>query len=243
MAYDARVMREAHVQIVNDSDVVSAADARRVVRALRQQAREHFAPAWGIHAEVELATRPRIAPDAWVIAIVDDAAKGDYYGWHELSAAGKPLGKVYAADAIRDTGGWSSTASHELLELLADPDMAVTVLDSSDRAARLYAYEICDPVQDDRWSYSIGGVRVSDFVLPTWFEPFHRRRSVRFDHTGKVTRPFQILAGGYATVDHVTGTRGWHDLGPSRGKIGRSRGSRHGRRRLARAEWRRSARG
>jgi hypothetical protein len=237
-----RAMREAHVQFVNDSDAVSDTDARRVVRALRKQAREHFAPAWGIRAHVEIVPRKRLDAAAWVIAIVNDERSGEYLGWHELTARGFPLGKVYAADSIRQGGSWSVTASHELLELLADPEMSMTVLDSTESANRLYAYEICDPVQDDRWGYSVDGVRVSDFVLPTWFESFHHPRSVRFDHARAIARPLQVLAGGYASVDRVDRSHGWRDLGPSRGRAGRSRGSRHARRRLARDAWRTSAR-
>jgi hypothetical protein len=236
-------MREAHVQFVNDSDAVSDAAARRIVRALGRQAREHFAPAWGIRAEVELVPRHRVAAGAWVIAIVDSARSGDALGWHELTAAGLPLGKVYAVDSSRADGSWSITASHELLELLADPDMTMTVLDDSGRARRLYAYEVCDPVQDDRFAYALDGVRVSDFVLPAWFESFHRPRSVRFDHAGACTRPLQVTAGGYASVYHVDGVRGWRDLGPSRGATGHARGSRHRKRRLTRQRWRLSTRG
>jgi hypothetical protein len=235
-------MREAHVQFVHDADAVSEADARRVVRAIGKQARAHFAPAWGIRAHVELVPRKRVDAAAWIIAIVDDARSGDFLGWHELTARGFPLGKVYAGDTIRQGGSWSVTASHELLEMLVDPEMSMTVLDSTENANRLFAYEICDPVQDDRWGYLIDGVRVSDFVLPTWFESFHHPRGVRFDHRRAVVRPLQILAGGYASVDHVDGSRGWRDVGPSRGKAGPTRGSRHARRMLAREAWRPSAR-
>ena len=41
---------------------------------------------------------------------------------------------------------------------------------------------------------------MSDFVYPSYFEIFHKPGSTRFDHAGKVGRPFQILPGGYQII-------------------------------------------
>ena len=41
---------------------------------------------------------------------------------------------------------------------------------------------------------------MSDFVYPSYFETFHKTGSVQFDHMNKVTKPFQILSGGYQIV-------------------------------------------
>jgi hypothetical protein len=231
-----------HVQIVHDSQVVKWSDAKRVTRALQRQVRDHFGPVYGVKADVELVPRGKQDPDAWQIAVVDSASAADDDGWHELTAHGKPLGKVFAREVIEETGGWSSSASHELLELLADPDMNVTVVVWGKRGSHLYAYEVCDPVQDDRDGYDVGGVLVSSFVYPSWFETFHRPRSVSFDCSGKCERPLQVLAGGYAQVTRADWVRGWHDVGPSRGKRGHGRGSRRGRRGMPKSEWRKSER-
>jgi hypothetical protein len=232
---------EAHVQLVLASRVVSWSEARRVTAAIRRQARDHFGPAYGKRATLEVVPRGREDPMAWHVAIVDDAAGADSDGWHERTARGLPLGKVYAKKAIAETGGWSTTASHEVLELLADPDMSLEVLVYGEHGSRLYAYEVCDPVQDDRYAYWIDRVRVSDFVYPAWFESFRLRRSARFDHAGACDRPLQILAGGYATVAPARWERGWHDQGPSRGKTGKPHGSRRARRVVRRDAWRESA--
>jgi hypothetical protein len=233
-------MREAHVQLVHASSVVSWSEARRVASALGRQVREHFGPAYGVRARVEAVPHGRQDPSAWQVVVVDDARSAEDDGWHELTARGQPLGTVLAKKVIAESGGWSSTASHELLELLADPDMSLSVLVYGARGSRLFAYEICDPVQDDRYGYFVDRVRVSDFVYPAWFESFRKRGSARFDHVGECTRPLQILPGGYATVAHAHWERGWRDDGPSRGTIGRPRGSRRGRRIVPRDAWRRS---
>jgi hypothetical protein len=228
------------VQLVHASRAVTWSDARRVAAAVQRQVREHFGPAYGVRADVEAVPHGRQDPRAWQVAIVDDAASADDDGWHELTARGQPLGKVLAKKVIAETGGWSSTASHEVLELLADPDMSLAVLVYGERGSHLYAYEVCDPVQDDRWAYDVDRVRVSDFVYPAWFESFRGRGSARFDHTGACDRPLQILAGGYASVTHAHYERGWRDKGPTRGKRGKSLGSRRGRRTIPRDDWRRS---
>jgi hypothetical protein len=228
------------VQLIHASDAVSWNDVRRVAAAIQRQVREHFGPVYGVDATVEAVPHGRHDPRAWQVAIVGDSASAADDGWHELTAWGQPLGKVLAKKVIAETGGWSSTASHEVLELLADPDMSLSVLVYGERGSHLYAYEICDPVQDDRYGYAIDRVRVSDFVYPAWFESFRARGSARFDHTGACDRPLQILSGGYATVTHAHWERGWRDEGPARGKLGRSFGSRRARRTVPRDAWRKS---
>jgi hypothetical protein len=232
--------REAHVQLVHACHAVAWSEARRVAAAIQRQVREHFGPVYGIDATVEAVPAGKQHPRAWQVAVVDDAASADDQGWHELTAAGLPLGKVLAKRALADRGGWSSAASHEVLEMLADPDMSLTVLVHGERRSHLYTYEICDPVQDDRWGYSVDRVRVSDFLYPAWFESFRARGSTRFDHTGGCDRPLQVLAGGYATVTHANWEHGWRDEGPPRGKAGTSRGSRRARLDLPRGKWRKS---
>jgi hypothetical protein len=233
-------MRTAHVELVHACTAVPWAEARRVTRALSRQVRDHFGPAFGVVADVELVPRGKQDPAAWQIALVDDAASAEDDGWHELTARGLPLGEVLVKKNVEETGGWSSAASHELLEMLADPDMSLTVLVHGARTTRLFAYEVCDPVQDDRWSYFVGRVRVSNFVYPSWFETFHRARATRFDHVGACTRALQVLPGGCATFAHARWQRGWRDEGPTRGRIGHPRGTRRRRRTMARGTWRRS---
>jgi hypothetical protein len=201
--------------------------------------REHFAPAWGIGVELEITTRARIHRDAWVLVIVDDEPSADLDGWHDLSPHGQPLGKVLTKNAIADAREWTSAASHELLEMLADPDIALGSAANVEGHARQYAYEVCDAVQANAYRYEVSGVHVSDFVYPTWFEGF-RARGTRFDHLGKCKRPLHLLPGGYALIAHVDRSTGWHQLVPEHRRPPRLHGSRRGRRLMHRARWRKS---
>src|SRR6185369_14661249 len=55
-----------------------------------------------------------------------------------------------------------------------------------------------DPVE--ALCFKVQGIPMSDFVYPSYFEYFHKPKSVRFDQMGKVSKPFQILSGGYQIV-------------------------------------------
>ena len=41
---------------------------------------------------------------------------------------------------------------------------------------------------------------MSNFVYPSYFEPWHKPKSAKFDHLGLLTKPFQIAKGGYLIV-------------------------------------------
>jgi hypothetical protein len=95
--------------------------------------------------------------------------------FHDLTAAGQPLGQVFARTTLDEGGLWTVTFSHEMLEMLADPNINLCAFDED--ARRLYAYEVCDAVEADALGYEIDGVTVSDFVLDSWFEPSDARKT------------------------------------------------------------------
>ena len=91
----------------------------------------------------------------------------------------KPIAKVFV-DTDRQSGrAWTISASHELLEMLVDPGMNLTVLRPTDEMAttgQLYAYEVCDPCDADEYVIQIHEkrIQVSNFVYPAWFEWFQK---------------------------------------------------------------------
>src|SRR5262249_3247777 len=137
---------------------------------------------------------------------------------------------------------WTVTATHELLEMLADPDIDLTVFRQQDATSgTLYAYEVCDACEADEFGYKIDGVLVSDFVFPAWFETFREKGSTQFDQQNRIQEPFQLLKGGYIGVFDVTAGTGWHQQYPERGHFSMSMrprvGSRRERRRTPRNVW------
>ena len=204
-------MAEIKVAVINASTTLSDAEVQDAVPALQVQVHRDFAPAWGIDADLSFVPRGgTAAPGAWWLVILDTSDAPGALGYHDLTPEGLPLGKVFAA-SDRGLGlQWTVTASHELLEMLADPDVNLTVfIESGSTTGTLYAYEVCDACEADEFGYSIGGVMVSDFVNPAWFESFRKRGSTQFDHQSKIQEPFGLLPGGYIGVYAVKSGGGW----------------------------------
>ncbi len=207
------------ISIVNQSKIVINSILKRVViPAMQKQITRDFEPVWGWGANLKFNTRKF---DMKVI-IKDTAGKGGYLGYHIKS--GKPVTYIFAKDDIADSGEYSSTLSHELLEMIADPGVNLYAIgkfrDGGRKKSGLYGLEVCDPVEANY--YKIDGVTVSDFVRPEWFEPEHKKGRMKMDHMGVVDAPFMLAEGGYADVLVLTGSR-WHTLRGRKAKVKRVR--------------------
>lgn len=177
---------------------ISRSDLEKAALALSIQAQQHFALpppfGYGIGASVRVATSPfDVQPDEWVLALLVTPDIDGALGYHDQTPHGLPVLKVFPLLDASDGARWEVTASHEVLEALADPNCA-RMVQSYD--GRLYALEICDACETK--SYEIGGVPVSDFVLPAYFEPV--KKAVKFDYMGLISQPLEILEGGYGQV-------------------------------------------
>jgi hypothetical protein len=193
-----------NVVIVNRSTYVADDDVRAVTEVLQTQVSTHFAPVWGRSANLRFV--PMGSPmdmDAWVLTLVDYTgpdSEGEPRSGN-VTTRGLPVGKV-RVHRDGDRHDWTLAASHELLELLADPHGTLTACRGQLPDMSLYALNVCDPCAARMFSYEIDGVMVSDFVWPTWFaEPFGCVHApIRFDQQCKIRQPFQLLDGGYAAV-------------------------------------------
>jgi hypothetical protein len=199
------------VAIVNVSSVITDAQVTALVAALQIQVDRDFAPAWKMTANlVMIPTGAPVPPDTWLLYIMDTTDQAGALGYHDLTAEGNPLGKVFAKDDATYGLSWTVTVSHELLELIVDPYCVDTVFSqSTNTTGTLYALEIADPTEADQFGYLINGVLVSDFVYPTWFEDFRPANSTQFDHMGVINAPLQLAKGGYIGVFDVPSTTGW----------------------------------
>lgn len=218
------------IAIVDVDSGVPIDEIQKVAAALQRQVREHFAPAWGIgdlaivHGVLSVAPR-NVGPDEWRLELRKVPTIDGALGYHDETADGMPLLYVFPELCAQDGTTWSSCASHEILEALADPYLRRLVQLNDGRIAAL---EACDQVE--ALSYEIDGVQVSNFNTPANFEPPKNLAGVTFDYLGKQTAPFQVLDGGYAQV--LDPTRGWVQLGTSRSyrrrvaELGLSRGVR-----------------
>ena len=100
-----------------------------------------------------------------------------------------------SCDGILSGANAVSTAlAHEIAETIGD---AAINLWADDGAGWEYARESCDAVES--WMYAIGGVTVSDFVLPSFFAPNSSGPWNYLATTGGpgVYGPFATAPGGY----------------------------------------------
>src|SRR5947199_10199459 len=182
--------------IVNRSKTVDDSDVKFVMPALQKQITRHFEPIWGWGANLKFNVKRF---DMQVI-IKDTAGKGGYLGYHIKD--GKPITYIFAKDDVDDSGEYTSTLSHELLEMIADPAVNLYAIGKFRRGGRrrtgLFGLEVCDPVEANY--YTVEGVRVSDFVRPEWFEPAHTKGKMKMDHMGIIAPPSMPAEGGYADV-------------------------------------------
>jgi hypothetical protein len=206
-------MANFKIAILNASTVLSDDDVAAIVPALQTQVSRDFAPVWGLDADLRFVPQDN-KPTAkeWWLVVLDNSDQAGALGYHDLTKQGLPLGKVFAKTDMDYGEQWSGTASHELLEMLADPTINLTVFEESETGGRLYAYEVCDACEAEEFGYNIDGVLVSDFVYPTWFESFHKPGSTQFDQTNSISKPFGLLKGGYIGIYDVVAGTGWTQL-------------------------------
>jgi len=227
------------IAVINASTQCDDAEIESYVPALQQQVSDDFAPQWGVDAHLTFVPKNTKPPhDAWWLVVLDNSDQAGALGYHDLTPNGHPIGKVFAASDVAYGSSVSVTMSHELLEMLGDPGINMTVSGAGDQGdALFYAYEACDACEDDKYGYKIGDVLVSDFVYPSWFGGVH---ATQFDHGSHIKEPFAILEGGYIGVWKPTS--GWTQITGSaaHGLTHRSRpsvGSRRERRRTERSRW------
>ncbi len=239
-------MSNIKVAVINASTVLKDGQISDALPAFQTQVHRDFAPAWGIDADLTFVPKgSNPAPGAWWLVILDNSDQAGALGYHDLTDQGLPLGKVFAGTDLQAGGQWTVTASHELLEMLADPDINLAAyVDKQGGGITLYAYEVCDACEADELGYKIDGTLVTDFVYPAWFESFRKDGSTQFDQQSQISAPFQLLTGGYIGVFDCPSGNGWTQITGEK-KVRRYSmrapvGSRRERRRTPREQWIRS---
>jgi hypothetical protein len=198
---------DLHIGIINKTTEISDDDVARHTPNLEAQVRNHFEPLWGIGCRVEFFPNANVPQEYMRLVLLDTSDEADYLGYHDLTPWGRAQSKVFCKGLGKR---WTVTASHEILEMLADRYVnkaACHELENGDM--RLYCVEVCDPVQEQ--TYTIGPTEVSNFVTEAWFYPETRRWSM-YDYLKKLNGPFKLAPGGYITVYTFGDGKGWHDL-------------------------------
>src|SRR6266480_3227265 len=200
-------MLNRNLALVGDTEKITPAQLTKVGAALQKQATRDFGPLWGVEANVSaFAKLEDIPTDYWPVIVSDDI--------NTPGAAGVPEdknGQPFALVQFSDT--WSLTASHETLEMLADPFGNRLVAGKSPKPGQgrvNFLVEVCDPCEDQQLAYTVNGVTVSDFYTPHFFDPI-AESNVRYSYTGALKGPRKILHGGYLSWG-VPETNEWFQM-------------------------------
>jgi hypothetical protein len=190
--------------LVADTPRVSPSDLNQVSAALQKQVTRDFGPIWGVQATVDVVPSLEETPlGYWPIIVRDDIHKPTSAGFHTDK-------RKQPYSLVQYTSTWSLTASHECLEMLADPFGNRTIAGTSpqDGKSRVeFLVEVADPCTDAKFSYTVNGVMVSDFCTPNFFEPVVAP-GTRYSYSGAVSQPHQVLEGGYLSW-HESVTNHW----------------------------------
>jgi hypothetical protein len=203
----------------------------RVAAALQMQLTRDFTPIWGIPAVVSgFESLEEVPPACMPLLIVTPGSLESREHAFHLTENGQPMAFVEAG------AGWSLPASHELLEMVCDPFgktkvMGESIADHADAKSFIpaakdyrepqgqvaYLLEICDPCQASH--YTVNGFQVSDFVTPEYYAP-GAPTGGRYSFTGKVTKPRQVLDGGYITwYTSIPGAPIWQAIKDTNGDL------------------------
>lgn len=205
-------MKAINLAVCNLAKTQLGVDLRKLVRAQQVQIDRDFLPEWdkvirdqwGVGPsepyQINLLLVDGYTDDYPIMLLLDDADQANALGYHERTAKGHPIGKVFVRTVLQDRERVSVTFSHETLELLGNPTIEPTIIDP--KTGWKYPPEACDAVQSG--SYQIDGIDVSNFIFPAWFDR-NSPPGTRYDFRGSISKPFSLAQGGYTPVDQGQG--------------------------------------
>jgi hypothetical protein len=200
-------MLTLNLALVSEISGHDPSDLARVAAALQRQATRDFAPIWNQEgATVDAFPRLEDVPVGyWPMVIVADVKNAS--GFHE-DHKGQPFA------LIEMSRSWSLTASHEMLEMLADPwgNRLVPGRSIKPGQGRVeYLVEVCDPSEAPEFAYTVNDILVSDFYTPRFFDP-EPTDGTRYSFTGAITKPRTILRGGYISWRDPVSNVWWQQI-------------------------------
>lgn len=204
-----------HVALVDDTGQVSQTELAQIAGAMNEQIQSDFAPVWTVRATVGVYPKESIPRGQWAVHIQAQLDEPGALGYH-TDVHNQPVSYIELTDDV------SVTISHEILEMLADP------WGSRMHPARLpvgmehqysqfgilrevssvwYLVEVSDPCEGT--SYPVGGVPLSDFLLPAWYRSSAIGSSM-YSHVNGCTEPRQVADGGYVSFSNAHGE--WYQV-------------------------------
>ncbi len=186
------------IALISKTPRLTFNELSKVATALTMQVQRDLVPIWNVSATVE-AVEKNVPPGYWPIFVLPKLPPREG-GFHQTEHH-QPYAELEYGDA------WSLSASHEPIEMLIDPSASrlvagpelkvsgPTIVENPKKRVE-YLVEACDPCDDQRFAYLIEDVIVSDFFTPHYHDPVPSA-STKYSFTGAISRPRQVLPGGY----------------------------------------------
>ena len=191
--------------MVSETPHVSFSEVALASAALQKQVLKDFAPIWNEMATVDAFAKLEDVPlGSWVVMIRDDIGFPGAAGIH-LDDQGQPFALVQFGTT------WQLTASHEILEMLADPFGNRLASGNSPKRGQgkvQFLVEVCDPSEAFQFGYQVNGIQLSDFYTPSFFDPV-KNPAVRYSFTDAIKKPRQVLKNGYLSWFDPTSNHWW----------------------------------
>jgi hypothetical protein len=182
-----------HLALVSTTREVTLAQLAPVAAALQKQVSRDFGPMWNIEATVDAFDKLEDVPVGYWHVLLQDELPSGAAGSHKRDDNKQPFALVAL------TKNWSVFMSHEVLEMLIDPQGTLTRAGNSlkPQQGRVeYLIEVCDPCQASQFAYTVNSVLVSDFYTPNYFDPV-KTTGTRYSFSGHIQGPREVLDGGY----------------------------------------------
>lgn len=193
--------------LVSEVNQITASQLSRASAALQKQLTRDFGPIWGVKATIDsFASLDDVPLTYWPILVQEDIHMNA--GGVHLDKSGQPFALV------RYSNQWTLTASHEMLEMSADPFGNRLIQSRSIKPGQgrvEYLVEVCDPSEAAEFAYHVNGVLVADFYTPHFFDPV-KNSSVRYSFTGAISEPRQVRRGGYLSWHNPPTDKWWQQL-------------------------------
>jgi hypothetical protein len=197
-----------NLALVSEVEGHDPSDVSRVAAALQRQATRDFGPIWKVRATIDAFPSLEDVPVGyWPLIVETDIDTPGAAGVHE-DQEGQPFALITMSDS------WSLTASHEMLEMLADPFGKRVLPGKSPKRGQgrvEFLVEVCDPSEAAEFGYTVNDILVSDFYTPHFFDP-KRADGVRYSFTGAINKPRQVLRGGYLSWHDPVSDHWWQEI-------------------------------
>jgi hypothetical protein len=182
---------------VRNTSALADSEVKNAIPAFQTAIDKDFEPLWHVTAKLKFVSATyRIPLTAQVIWIQDKMDMPDALAYHGLEG-GVPFARIGYGVSIAYGYSWTVGFTHELWEMLADPSINRTIQDPT---GRIWANETADAVEAEKFGYNRLGangkpVLISDFITDAWYGA---NTAQQYDFTHSITRPYQVLEGGYA---------------------------------------------